>query len=1482
MRCGVLGPLEVHDDDGARISVPGAKERLLLAVLAAESPHVVGVDRLVDELWNGEPPRTAVKSLQAHVVRLRSALEPDRPPGSPGRYVVRRQSGYALALEDGGLDVRRFTELSARGRALLSSGEPTLAVEALSGALALWRGAPYADWPDADFAVGERSRLEAVRSNTRGWWLEARLALGQHLDVVPELQRLTAEQPTDERWWAMLALALYRAGRQGDALAAVRDARSTLAEELGVDPGPDLSRIEEGILRQDPALDLAPGTAARHPEPGGSAVVTGCPFKGLAAYQFEDRAVFRGRDRLVSRLIGALVDSPLLVVAGSSGVGKSSLVRAGLLPALADDALPGSRAWAAVVTTPGPRPVDALARLLADDPQPPRVLVCDQLEELWSPVVDAAERSAFLDSVLGLVDDGAVARCVLVVRGDHVGRLAEHASMAERMVGALTLVAPPEDAELREVVEGPAATAGLSVEPDLVEAVLRDVVGRPGALPLLSAALVGTWERRRGSLLTLAGYLEAGGVAGAVAATAEAAYASFDAEEQEAARQVLVRLAEQDDGGGLRRRRMSLVEIAPAGDPQTTHHRVVEALAGRRLLTLDGDHVEVAHEALLVAWPRLVRWLEDDSVGRAVRRRLAPDALEWERDGRPGEQLYRGARLQAVADWIDDPGSGATAVERAFVAAARDQAEQALREARAWAETEAAARRRTRRLATGLAAVLVLALAATVVAVVFQRSADRRAAEAETARTIADANRLAAQSTGARSLDLSLLLAANALRTAVTPATEDGLLNGLLVHRRAIEVHSVPTGVEEMSLSMDGRTGYATVGGATPRVVSWQIGEASASRLLVNWLPDSISAAPDGRSVAAAGVFEGAWTSYVGTEPYLAVFARDGEVLREWAGFDALGGIPRKVSFTPAGELRVVTSAVDKNSQMVGTLREVDVASGRVRVIRQLGRTPGKDALLASSFTPDASRVVTWRDGDHTQVRLYDVRRDRLTRVRLGHRNAATLDFVALPDGVMQLWSDGAMTRYDVRGRAVQTMSVHSPPVGGVFVLPDGRRAVTVGGQGEVWLWTIQSDGEWTAIEQLPGHTGNVYLAAAGRENGRVMTAAEDGTLIGWDLDGAAGFGSPYPDLGERWISNRMEVVDSGRLVVAPARSLDRTVETANRVPLDAVFLDPRTGEEQATVPVGSTRAQPFLGGSVSVSPDASLVAVTTIWRTKIIDVQSREVVATIKLPLLPPAYLAELPDAAVWASAWSPDGSRLLLGTLGSSAPPSRHTALGDLMVVDTTSWRVERRVVVPGGIRVLEWSPDRTILAVGQEHIASVTLFDSSLRRQRVVALRPSDYPIDLAFSSDGSRLAVGGAEGRVSVLDTDRWELVHEPALVQGARIVDVGWLPDGRTVVTSGADERASLYDSTRNLVRAGPFSASDQPPDGQGYAYVVPGAEDELVLAGGDQPGRRIPLEPAVWLATACRIAGRDLTRDEWRTYLPDTPYRRTCAEILGP
>ena len=193
MRIAVLGPLEVRSDDGAPVAVAGAKERLLLAVLAAAAPGVVSTDRLVEALWNGDQPVSAQKSLQVHLVHLRSALEPERPHGSAGRFVVRRGTGYALAGED--VDALQVAALGARGRARLAAGDAAEAVRWLTAALDLWRGEPYGDWPEAAFAEAERHRLAEVRNGAVTALLEARLALGAHAEVAGEAERLLVENP---------------------------------------------------------------------------------------------------------------------------------------------------------------------------------------------------------------------------------------------------------------------------------------------------------------------------------------------------------------------------------------------------------------------------------------------------------------------------------------------------------------------------------------------------------------------------------------------------------------------------------------------------------------------------------------------------------------------------------------------------------------------------------------------------------------------------------------------------------------------------------------------------------------------------------------------------------------------------------------------------------------------------------------------------------------------------------------------------------------------------------------------------------------------------------------------------------------------------------------------------------------------------------------------------------------------------------------
>src|SRR5262245_51127373 len=347
-----------------------------------------------------------------------------------------------------------------------------------------------------------------------------------------------------------------------------------------------------------------------------------CPYKGLARFEKEDAAIFHGREALVATLIARLADTPLVAVTGPSGAGKSSLVRAGLLPALAAGVLPGSGRWQQCVLTPGTAPRGRLPEVPEDGQAPATVVVVDQFEELFTACRDETERASFAASLVRLLErEPAPARVILAIRADYLGPCATYPELALRIGDGTVLVGLMSDDEVRRAVEGPARYAGLDVEQDLLDAVVADVRGRPGGLPLLSTALLDTWQRRRGRTLTHAGYLAAGGVSGALARLAESAYARLAPAGQEAARRILVRLAETGEAGLPVRRRVPLEEVVPQGDEAA--RAALDVLIARRLVTAGDGSVEVAHEALLWHWPRLARWLEDDEQGRALRRHLA-------------------------------------------------------------------------------------------------------------------------------------------------------------------------------------------------------------------------------------------------------------------------------------------------------------------------------------------------------------------------------------------------------------------------------------------------------------------------------------------------------------------------------------------------------------------------------------------------------------------------------------------------------------------------------------------------------------------------------------------------------------------------------------------------------------------------------------------------------------------------------------------
>ena len=477
------------------------------------------------------------------------------------------------------------------------------------------------------------------------------------------------------------------------------------------------------------------------------------PYPGLRPFEVEDSERFFGRDAIIDAVINRLASTRFVAVVGASGSGKSSLVRAGVTARLRP-------VETVVVITPGPHPARRL-----EFSSPPQVVVVDQFEELFTSCDDVDERNGFLDRLV-LLD----AKVVIAVRADFYGRCAEHHGLAERVTDSTLLLGPMQPAELRAATEGPARISGGRFEPGLVEEILSDLAGEPGALPLLSHALLETWKRRRGRTMTIDGYHAAGGVRGAISQTAEEMYATLDGHRQAVARDIFIRLTEVRDGGNDVGRRAGIDELESLENAGAVAP-VLDTLANARLVTIGDGSVAIAHTALISEWPRLRGWLDEDRDGLRLLRKLNDAATEWISLGREPGALYRGTRLAAVADWLAaEPNVRLQSVEREFIDAS-------LAAHAAEREDERAATRRLRSLVRGLAAALVIALIAGIVAVWQRRDADHAATRAHRAAAAAESARL---DTLARTLpddqiDLAQLLAVENHRLFPSSTSEGSL-----------------------------------------------------------------------------------------------------------------------------------------------------------------------------------------------------------------------------------------------------------------------------------------------------------------------------------------------------------------------------------------------------------------------------------------------------------------------------------------------------------------------------------------------------------------------------------------------------------------------------------------------------------------------------------------------------------------------------------
>jgi WD40 repeat protein/DNA-binding SARP family transcriptional activator len=1298
----MLGPVAVGGD-GGRLA---PRDRVVLAALAMGPGEVVTPDRLADALWPGvPPPPTWIKIIQGSIMRIRKAL---------GAAAVRTtRQGYVLDLPDGEIDGVRFEQLLRRGRELMALHEPDRARFVMNQALDLWYGpalAELAGWPPGAEAA---EHWEELRRDAEELRVEAALASGGWREVLTEAGRLVGDQPFRENRWALLARAQYQAGRQGEALATLQRARAVLAGELGLDPGPDLVALEESILHQDPDLIANPVS---------SRATVDCPYRGLLAYDVDDAEQYFGRDADVAACHDVLAREHVVAIVGPSGSGKSSLARAGIAAALR------SEGRTVTVMTPGPHPMAALEQ--AGGLRRRVVLVVDQLEEVVTLCEEETERTAFLDVLAGHAETGA--ELVLTLRADRLAALSGHQRFARVLERGLHLLGPMGEDDLRSAIEGPARQAGLLLEPGLVDLLLHEVSGEPGALPLLSHALAETWERREGRTLTVGGYQASGGIQGAVARSAEHVFLSLGEGEQRSARTLLLRLVVPQDSGEPTRSRIPRRLVAP----DASHEEIVEMLVAARLVTSDGETIELAHESLARAWPRLRGWLDSDTEGQLILRHLTTAADSWEAMGRPGSELYRGTRLAQALEWHAASSVELTRTEREFLDASQSLAKAEARSAEQRLHEQARSNRRLRGLLAGVAALLVTALVAGGLALRESRRADTQA-DLATVRELASASR----AVGTEDPELAVLLALEA--TAPTLAGDDPPREAV----EALHTALVSSRLEMVVEDAGGTVAWSPDGG-------FLVTEGPENTGLV----ELYDATTGEKAVSFTGHEIDVNDVAFGPDGQLATSGDDGAV-RVWdpaseellVEVEGEGGVWRP-SFATRGPTRF--AAIWEDEQVI---RVATVASrGEVSVTEI--PTPGwvGDAELS----PDG----TWLAAVAGRAAIVDVETGE-PRHFLGRDDALTV--AISPDGrwVAVGTSSGDVRIHDAAtGRGLHTISEAESGAISLAWSADSRRLAVGEVQGDVQVHDVTPTGVRSSLSLSSTLPSGWMTGLAFSPDGTRLLGGDAGVTLAsvWDVGLS----------GDAEVRNVRGARESNGLAFGPDGRLFTIAEGGS------VHIHDAGGEGSAPGPTAMKAAgmasDAFLQG-LAVSPDGGTVGIgdsplgAQVW-----DVASRDLLFHTDS------------EEFTWRPAFSPDSRLVALAT------ESRI----DLYRPDGE--REARLEPEDGfGFRDPAFSPDGTVVAalsfpLDREDPEGwrVVLWDwESGEVSRV----PTRHGLDPEFSPDGTQLVIAAVGAPTRVLDVASGDVVHT-LTGHATGVMDATFSPDGRLIATGGRDGLAIIWDA----------------------------------------------------------------------------------------
>ncbi len=1098
MEVRVLGALTL--DDGRIPLAP--RDRAVMAALTVSHGSPVSVESLAAALWGEDRPASWSHVIPGCIMRLRRLIAPARIETTP--------SGYRLIEEDVEVDAEQFERLVARGRQQLELGQPERAVHTFSEALAMWRGEPYlelVDWEPARIASG---RMEEMRLGVEELLLDACLQAGDVQEVAASARARVAEAPLRERRWVVLGVAQYRQGRQADALATVRQARGLLATELGLDPCAELAELEQAILRQDPALLSDRVFRAESAE---------CPYFGLPPAGVADAERYFGREQELSVAIRALEEHGVLLVVGSSGVGKSSFVRAGIGAQFI------ARGTDVKVVTPGEHPVDALRDVDRADGR--SLLIVDQCEQAFASA-SPAETSEFFDMLSREVFRGML---VIAIRADRLGDLADHEGFVDVIQSHLLLLTALDAGGLRAVMEKPAEQAGLILEPGLVEILVRDADGR--TLPLLSHALRQVWSRREGRVMTVDGYRASGEIDGAVAKTAEEVFAELSGHGERLLRDILLRLVEASGDGSVISRRVERAQIAV----DDAHARIVDRLVDARLLTTDEDSVQVSHEALAREWPRLKEWLADNIEGQRMMRHLASAAAAWDAMERPESELYRGGRLTAVQHWREVAHPALTGLEREFLDGSAANETAGLAAAQSQLRRERRTMRRLSWVSLGAAGLAVIAVVAGLIAG-FQSGLAREQA------TVAEARRIAALALEEPDFDRALLVALEAIQLWDGSETRLNLVRVLSRAPRVTSIFHIPgdaVPVTSMSLAEDGRR--VSVVDGDDDVVLLDLGGGSP---LGEYSPFASVVATSAIDPASGSVAFGEICDLDCDTPRIAILDLANAGRSGLATYDGLDGAAVDIEYSPDGSLfaALVSSGSDSTTVALwerGTDAATAPALSEVSAIGSSGELPAALNWQYSGvkFSPDGTRLYVSGFGPTI---VFDTGTGRELD-RVGGNGTLAVS----PDGHRIAVREGslAVRIFDPSGgEAPIAVPLSSLPSVADFS-PDGSRLAVAAGT-EVAVVDART-GEIT--ETLRVHDGAV-TAAQFRPDGQLVTAGIDGAIVTWNLDdwsAAFRIGS--------YARNSISLPETDERIVTLERS-DGTVEM--------VVAEPRMWEQHA------------------------------------------------------------------------------------------------------------------------------------------------------------------------------------------------------------------------------------------------------------------------------------------------------------------------------